>query len=71
MMSSAQRGWAEVRERLEVAETYSNGIDVGDYPGGNQSGFPQALGQPGLPDVWWGPEGYRKLYPTHFLNPSH
>jgi hypothetical protein len=33
-MSSAQRGWAEVRERMEVAETYSHGIDVGDYPGG-------------------------------------
>jgi len=56
-MSSAQRGWAEVREGMEVAKTYSNGIDAGDYPGEYQSVFPLALGQPGLPDVWWGLEG--------------
>lgn len=47
MMSSAQRGWAEVRERMEVAETYSHVIDVGDYPGGYQSVSPQALANQG------------------------
>lgn len=55
---------------MEVAETNSNGVDAGHYPGWHQSVSPQALGQPELPDMWWGLEGYRKFHPKHFLNPA-
>lgn len=75
-MSSAQWGWAEVRQRMEVAKTYTNRIDTGWLPlvsilrAREGVGVSSGPGPASAAKHVVGLEVYNKLYPTDFLNPA-